>query len=57
MEDHGEPAKLEALREAARVGFAAFDRGGFKEFADAKQLVAYLYKFSEKVISCAMPRR
>jgi antitoxin ParD1/3/4 len=52
-----EAAKLEVLREAARVGFDAFDRGEFKEFADAEQLAAYLYDFSEQVISLAVSRR
>ena len=55
MEESAEAAKLEG--EAARVGFAAFDRGEFKEFTDAEQLVACLYDLSEKVISCARPRR
>jgi antitoxin ParD1/3/4 len=44
-------AKLEALREAARVGIAALDRGEFKEFNDIEELETYLNDLSEKVIS------
>jgi antitoxin ParD1/3/4 len=47
-------AKLDILREAARVGFSAFDRGEFKEFDSADELEAYLHDFSEKVISRAV---
>jgi antitoxin ParD1/3/4 len=43
--------KLEALREAARVGVAALDRGEFKEFENIEDLQAYLNDLSEKVIS------
>lgn len=46
-------AKLRALREAARTGFAALDRGEFKEFENVAELEAYLNKLSEKVISAA----
>jgi antitoxin ParD1/3/4 len=48
-----EASKLKALREAARVGFAALDRGEFKEFEDIEDLHAYLNELSEKVISRA----
>jgi antitoxin ParD1/3/4 len=34
--------KLEALREAARVGVAVLDRGEFKEFENIEDLQAYL---------------
>src|SRR5437016_13912243 len=44
-------AKLEALREAARVGVAALDRGEFREFASTGDLRTYLYDLSEKIIS------
>src|SRR5712671_1480042 len=44
-------AKLDALREAARVGFEALDRGEFREFGSADELEAYLHDFSEQVIS------
>ena len=43
--------KLEALREAARIGVDALDRGEFREFADTDELQAYLNDLSEKVIS------
>ncbi len=46
-----EAAKLDALRGAARVGFAAFDRGEFRAFDSAEELEAYLYDLSEKIIS------
>jgi antitoxin ParD1/3/4 len=46
-----EASKLKALREAARIGFAALDRGEFKEFEDIQDLQAYLNELSEKVIS------
>jgi antitoxin ParD1/3/4 len=46
-------AKLEALREAAGVGFGALDRGEFKEFDSIDDLQAYLNGLSEKVISGA----
>ena len=50
-------AKLEALREAARIGFSAFDRGEFTEFDGPEELEAYLNDFSEKVISRAIKKR
>jgi antitoxin ParD1/3/4 len=40
-----------ALREAARVGVGALDRGELKEFANIEDLQAYLNDLSEKVIS------
>jgi antitoxin ParD1/3/4 len=43
--------KLEVLREAARVGIAALDRGEFKEFENIEDLQSYLDDLSEKVIS------
>jgi antitoxin ParD1/3/4 len=48
-----EAAKLEVLREAARFGVAALDRGEFKEFENIQDLQAYLNDLSEKVISRA----
>jgi antitoxin ParD1/3/4 len=45
--------KLKALREAARVGVAALDRGEFKEFESIEDLQAYLNDLSEKVIIAA----
>jgi antitoxin ParD1/3/4 len=44
-------SKLKALRAAARVGVDTLDRGEFKEFRNIQDLQAYLYDFSEKVIS------
>ena len=46
-------AKLQVLREAARAGIAALDRGEFKEFDSFDELEAYLNGLSEKVISGA----
>jgi antitoxin ParD1/3/4 len=43
--------KLKALREAARIGVDALDRGEFKEFENIEELQAYLNDLSEKVIS------
>ena len=46
-----EAAKLEVLREAARVGVAALDRGDFKEFETIEELQSYLNNLSERIIS------
>jgi antitoxin ParD1/3/4 len=46
-----EMGKLEAMREAARLGFGALDRGEFKEFDDVGNLERYLNDLSENVIS------
>jgi antitoxin ParD1/3/4 len=46
-------AKLEVLREAAKIGFGALDRGEFREFDSIDDLQAYLNGLSEKVISGA----
>jgi antitoxin ParD1/3/4 len=43
--------KLKALREAAQVGFAALERGEFKEFDSIADLEGYLNELGEKVIS------
>jgi antitoxin ParD1/3/4 len=43
--------KLEALREAARLGLGALDRGEFKEFNTVGDLERYLNSFSEEIIS------
>ncbi len=51
MRNAEDTAKLEVLREAARVGVAALDRGEFKEFEDIEDLQSYLNGLSEKVIS------
>ena len=44
-------AKLEALREAARLGFGALDRGEFREFDNIGDLERYLNHLSENAIS------
>jgi antitoxin ParD1/3/4 len=44
-------SKLKALREAARAGVTALERGQFKEFEGIEELRAYLNDLSEKVIS------
>jgi antitoxin ParD1/3/4 len=49
-------AKLEALRDAAKVGAAALDRGDFKEFATADALAAYLHDLAEPARSRAKGR-
>lgn len=46
-----EASRLKALREAARIGVDALDRGEFKEFQNIQELQAYLNDLSEKVIS------
>jgi len=49
--------KLKALREAARVGAAALERGEFEEFESIEGLQAYLNDPSETTISDAMLRK
>jgi len=44
-------SKLTALREAARIGVTALDRGEFKEFKNIEDLQAYLNDLSERVVS------
>ena len=51
--DAEDAAKLEVLRQAARVGVEALDRGEFKEFENIEELRTYLNDLSEKVISGA----
>lgn len=46
-----EAAKLKALREAARVGVSALDRGEFKEFENMEDMQAYLADLSDRIIS------
>lgn len=46
-----EAAKLTALREAAHIGMAAFERGDFKEFADTDALLVYLNKAADIALS------
>ena len=40
--------ELKALREAARIGFEALDRGEFKEFRNPRERERYLYKLSQR---------
>lgn len=47
-EDH---TRLKALRDAARIGIAALDRGKFKEFENIQDIEGYLNGLSEKLIS------
>lgn len=46
-------AKLQALREAARTGFEAIERGGYKEFDSTDDLAGYLHELSEQAIAKA----
>lgn len=46
-------ARLKALREAARVGIEALNRGDFKEFASVQDLERYLKSLSDKVIAAS----
>src|SRR3974377_395151 len=48
--------KLKALREAARVGAEALERGEFEEFESIEDLQAYLNDLSETMMSGAMLR-
>ena len=43
-------ARLDALRNAANVGIAAFERGDFTEFADADALLDHLNTVADKVV-------
>jgi antitoxin ParD1/3/4 len=49
--DAEDAAKLEVLRQAARVGATALDQGEFKEFENIDDLQTYLNDLSERVIS------
>jgi antitoxin ParD1/3/4 len=48
--DAKEAAKLAALREAARIGFEAIDRGEYREFSNADELGQYLDEIAEEAI-------
>ncbi|SRR6266540_1725319 len=50
-------AKLQVLRQAARVGLDALGRDEFKEFDSIEELEAYLSNRSDKVISGAADAR
>jgi antitoxin ParD1/3/4 len=43
-------ARRKALRDAAHVGFAALERGEFKEFGSVAELRAFLRDLSEQVM-------
>lgn len=43
--------KLKTLRESARVGFCALDRGKFKEFASADRSQSYLSDLADNIIA------
>ncbi len=45
-----EKAKLAAIRQAARIGLRALDRGEFKEFDNPDDLERYLNKVADRVI-------
>jgi antitoxin ParD1/3/4 len=51
MTEVEEVAKLEDLREAARAGFDALNRGAFKEFDSIDGLKDYLNAVSDEIIS------
>jgi antitoxin ParD1/3/4 len=53
MGETEEATKLKALRAAARMGFAALDRGEFKQFESIDDPQSYLNAVSEKIISDA----
>jgi antitoxin ParD1/3/4 len=46
-----EAAKLKALREAARVGLSALDRGEYKDFETMDEMQTYLADLSDRIIS------
>ncbi len=48
-----ESAKLEALQEAARVGFADLEEGRYEEFQSVDDLADYLRDLSERALTRA----
>jgi antitoxin ParD1/3/4 len=44
-------AKLEALREAAKIGFDALDRGEYRAFDDPEELKTYLREVTERAVA------
>ena len=52
-----EAGKLAALREAARIGMAAFDEGRYREFESADALSHYLEELADLAISKAKDRK
>lgn len=53
-EDH---ARLQALREAARVGIEDLESGRYKEFASMSELKSHLGKLSDEALGRRSPRR
>jgi antitoxin ParD1/3/4 len=53
QEDAKEAAKLAALREAARIGFEAIDRGEYHEFNDAEEYGKFVDAIVEDEIIAA----
>jgi antitoxin ParD1/3/4 len=51
-----EAAKLAALREAAALGMASFERGRFRSFEDSKALNRHLKDMAAKAIARAKRR-
>ncbi len=49
--DAREAAKLEALREAARVGLDAIERGAYRDFGSFEDLDFYLKEATDAVIA------
>jgi len=49
-------AKLEALRDAARAGFEALDRGEYRDFESVDDLERHLVDVSEAAIGLPAPR-
>lgn len=48
---HDDAAKLDALQAAAQVGIAALERGDYREFATASDLVARLNDIADLALS------
>jgi len=46
-----ESARLKALQEAARVGFADLDEGRYEEFESVDGLADYLHDLSERALA------
>ena len=50
-------AKLEALREAAEIGWASYQAGDYREFANTQDLRRYLKEKSANILRNAKHRR
>jgi antitoxin ParD1/3/4 len=51
--ESGDVAKLDALRQAVRVGIDALDRGDYKQFDSIDDLEHYLRGLSDRVIEAS----